>query len=58
MAIVSTTLATFGGYTFILISLGSPLGGIFGGVLAGSFMWGMDRSILSFSTKLNLSLLG
>jgi len=57
MAIVSTTLATFGGYTFILISLASPLGGIFGGVLAGSFMWGMDRSILSFSTNLNLSFL-
>ncbi|GGA04040.1 hypothetical protein CYANOKiyG1_16290 [Okeania sp. KiyG1] len=57
MAIVSTTLATFGGYTFILISLGSPVGGIFGGVLAGSFMWGMDRSILSFSTNLNLSFL-
>ncbi|NEP80553.1 MAG: hypothetical protein F6K39_21710 [Okeania sp. SIO3B3] len=30
MAMVSTTLATLGGYTFIFISLGSPVGGIFG----------------------------
>ncbi len=53
MAIVSTSLATFGGYTFILISLGSPLGGIVGGLAAGSFMWGMDRSVLGFPTPVN-----
>lgn len=51
MAMVSTVLATFGGYTFVLISLGSPAGAIFGAVLAGSFMWGMDRSILGFSSQ-------
>ncbi|WP_146220292.1 DUF4407 domain-containing protein [Microcystis aeruginosa] len=51
MAMVSTVLATFGGYTFILISLGSPTGGIFGAILAGGFMWGMDRSILGFSSQ-------
>jgi len=51
MAMVSTVLATFGGYTFVLISLGSPAGAIFGAVLAGGFMWGMDRSILGFSSQ-------
>lgn len=49
MALVSTTLATVGGFTFIFISLGSLWGGILGGSLTGSFMWGMDRSILGFS---------
>ena len=55
MAVVSTTLATLGGYSFVLISIGSASGAILGGILSGSFMWGMDRSVLGFPTKNNSS---
>ena len=51
MAMVSTTLATFGGYSFVLISLGSATGAVAGSLLAGYFMWGMDRSVLGFAVK-------
>ena len=51
MAMVSTTLATFGGYSFVLISLGSAPGAVAGSLLAGYFMWGMDRSVLGFAVK-------
>ena len=56
MAMVSTVLATLGGYSFVLISIGSITGAMAAAVLAGYFMWGMDRSILS-STKNNSSVL-
>ena len=49
MAMVSSTLATFGGYSFVLISIGSTAGAIPGALLAGYFMWGMDRSVLGFA---------
>jgi hypothetical protein len=51
MAMVSTTLATLGGYSFVLISIGSASGAVLGAILAGSFMWGMDRSVLGFAVK-------
>ena len=46
MAMVSTTLATLGGYSFVLISIGSATAAVPGAILAGYFMWGMDRSVL------------
>lgn len=55
MAVVSTTLATLGGYSFVLISIGSVSGAVLGAILSGSFMWGMDRSVLGFPVKNNSS---